>query len=466
MNDFWDTIVVGAGPAGICAATTLANGGASVLLLDEQSSPGGQIYRSVETVAQSNPDLMAALGPDYGRGLSLVEALRQSAAIYQPRTSVWQIGSDNQVLFSTGSRSQATSAKYIVLATGAMERPVPLAGWTLPGVMTAGALQIMLKTSSIVPSGDFVLAGSGPLMLLLAKQLLDAGVRPVALLETTSFRHYFAAARHMGCAFGKTARGYLKKGALMQVALQASGIPLFRGVRDIAISGNEKAEMIAFTHHGRRRSIAANIVALHQGVVPSQQLARSIQCDFVWDDRQKGFRPALDAWGRSSQETVFVAGDGAGIGGAVTAEHGGRLAALEILHRLGRISMPQRDMAAGPAQQAIAAHLGIRPFLDTLYMPPEEVLIPSDDVIVCRCEEIRAGSVRAAVRDGAQGPNQVKAFLRCGMGPCQGRLCGPTISTVIAQARGEAPAETGYYNIRPPIKPIVLSELVNMEFDV
>jgi bacterioferritin-associated ferredoxin len=139
----------------------------------------------------------------------------------------------------------------------------------------------------------------------------------------------------------------------------------------------------------------------------------------------------------------------------------GEIAALDAARRLGRLSVSERDSHAAPIRSDLARSLRGRRFLDLLYRPSRTFLAPpADETIVCRCEEVTAGQIRdTAVRLGVTGPNQMKAFLRCGMGPCQGRLCGPTVVDLIAEARGVSPAEVGYYRLRPPVKPITLAEL-------
>jgi NADPH-dependent 2,4-dienoyl-CoA reductase/sulfur reductase-like enzyme len=458
LSDTHDAIVVGAGPAGLAAAALLAERGASTLLLDEQPTPGGQIYRGVEALAAGDPVRFAALGPDFAHGLGLVHRLRASGADYRPDTSVWQITRDKEIWCSNGGRSQCARTPIVLIATGAIERPVPLPGWTLPGVMTVGSLQILLKSAAVKPNGRLVLIGAGPLLLLLAKQYFDAGIRPAAILETARRRHRVAALRHMPRALGAVGRSYLAKGMALTSALRNSGVAVFREVEDVAIEGTGRAEAVVFSSRGTSHRIAADLVGLHEGVVPSQQMPRSIRCAFTWNEAQFSFRPVVDEWGRSSIDGVFIAGDGAGIGGAVAAEHAGRIAALEALRQLGKIDQRQRDDAAQPERHAQTAHLAIRPLLDALYPPPPQVLDPDDAVVVCRCEEVEAGALRAAVAQGCQGPNQAKSFLRCGMGPCQGRLCGPTVSQIIARARGCSMAEVGYFGIRPPVKPVTVGE--------
>jgi NADPH-dependent 2,4-dienoyl-CoA reductase/sulfur reductase-like enzyme len=249
----------------------------------------------------------------------------------------------------------------------------------------------------------------------------------------------------------------------MIAALRRSGVPRLRRVSDIRIEGADAVEGIKFRSAGKQHYLATRLVALHEGVIPAQQMPRSIGCAFAWDATQRCFAPAVDEWGNTSIDDVLIAGDAAGIGGAHVAEHVGRIVALEALRRIGRIDAARRDTMASTDWQARHTHLAVRQFLDALYAPRDEILCPAGDVIVCRCEEVTADAIREVVRQGCLGPNQAKAFLRAGMGPCQGRLCGPVVSEVIAEARNVSPAEVGYYRIRPPLKPIAVGELIATE---
>jgi NADPH-dependent 2,4-dienoyl-CoA reductase/sulfur reductase-like enzyme len=203
-------------------------------------------------------------------------------------------------------------------------------------------------------------------------------------------------------------------------------------------------------------------VLLHQGVVPNTQISRALRMVHDWHSGQQAFAPRLDSWGESSVPGVFVAGDGAGIAGAVAAEQAGRLAGVQVAHQLGRIDRATRDMRARAPAGRLAAERALRPFLDVAYPPAAQVLSPADDTIICRCEEVTAGQVRGWAKLGCTGPNQTKAFGRVGMGPCQGRYCGLTVTTLLAEAQGMTPQAVGAYRIRPPFKPVTLGEVASL----
>ena len=446
-----DVVVVGAGAAGMAGAVALAGLGLQVVLLDEQGSPGGQIYRGITLAPLSRRDL---LGPDYAHGNVLAQALASSSVRYEKAAAVWQVTRDHQVSYLRDGRLHTLQAKAVLLATGAMERPFPIPGWTLPGVMSAGAAQILLKSAGLAPSEPVVLAGCGPLLYLLGWQYLRAGVPIKALVDTTRPEDYWRARRHLFAAL--RAWPYLRKGLELMRSLRSARIPHYTAAEQLAVEGDEAATALTFTVAGKAQRIDTRCVLLHQGVVPNIQFSQSLRARHHWDVDQLCFSPVVDAWGELDVPGIFAAGDGAGIGGAQAAALQGELAGLGIAQRLGAIEPGQR---ASTLRERLALNLRIRPFLDALYQPREENRIPADDVMVCRCEEVTAGDLRKFVALGCAGPNQAKSFGRCGMGPCQGRMCGLTVTEVIAKARGVTAEEVGYYRIRPPIKPITLGEL-------
>lgn len=449
-----DVAVVGAGPAGMAAATALAERGLRVVLLDEQATAGGQIYRGISLAPLARRDV---LGPDYAVGNTLAQTLATSTVEHVAGASVWQITRERQLNYQFEGRMHSVDARAVLLATGAMERPFPIPGWTLPGVMGAGAAQILLKSNGLAPREPVVLAGCGPLLYLLGWQYLRAGVPIRALVDTTHRNDYWRARTHLLAAL--RAWPYLRKGLSLLRSLRRAGIAHYSGAEHLAVEGEAQAEALTFHVGGQQHRIPASCILLHQGVVPNIQFSQSLRARHAWDTRQLCFAPLTDDWGQLDVDGIYVAGDGGGIGGAQAAEVQGQLAALAIAERLQVLDRPGRDRLAAPLREHLAANLRIRPFLDSLYRPRDEHRIPADDVMVCRCEEVTAGDIRGFVALGCHGPNQAKAFGRCGMGPCQGRFCGLTVSEVIAQAREVPVEEVGYYRIRPPIKPLTLGEL-------
>jgi NADPH-dependent 2,4-dienoyl-CoA reductase/sulfur reductase-like enzyme len=294
------------------------------------------------------------------------------------------------------------------------------------------------------------------LLYLAAIQLTRAGASPVAVLETTRRENYAASVRHIGGWWA--GRRELAKGLAMIAELRRLGVPVRRGVRGLRAAGRRRIESVAW----EGGEIACDLLLLHEGVVPNTQISLALQLAHVWDEAQRCWRPIVDEWGRTRLSSVAIAGDGAGIEGAAAAARSGRLAALDAACLLGHIGEIERDRRAGPLRAELARERAIRPFLDALYCPADPVLCPADDVIICRCEEVTAGQIRRAVRLGAQGPNQVKAFIRCGMGPCQGRICGPVASAIIARARTVPIEEVGAFRPRAPYKPITLGALAGI----
>lgn len=450
----FDLAVIGAGPAGMAAATLAAEVGLDTVLIDEQDGPGGQIYRAIEQAPTNSP-----LGRDYLAGRPLAVALRAATVDYRPSTTVWHIDLEGTVsLISADGATDTLEARRIVLATGAIERPVPIPGWTLPSVMTVGGAQILLKTAGLVPAGRAVLAGQGPLLHLVASQLASAGAPPVALLDTTPAENYPAAVRRLGALW--PGRRAVAKGIGSILAVRRAGIAVRRRVRGLRAVGRGHVERVVWDGG----DIAADHLLLHEGVIPNVQITLALQLEHEWDEAQLSWQPVTDAWGRTSLPTIFVAGDGGGIQGAEAAALSGRLAALAIAAELGRLGEAERDRRAKPLRRVLARERAFRPFLDRLYRPAHSVLVPADDaVIACRCEEVAVGRIRRAVRLGAQGPNQLKAFTRCGMGPCQGRICGPIVAAIIADAQRKPIAAVGTFRPRAPYKPITVGALAAAE---
>lgn len=448
--------IIGAGPAGMAAAKTLAALNIHCTVLDEQPAPGGQIYRAV---SEGGSQRVQVLGKEYLAGEKLTRGLQHQNITTQFGASVWQIDPGGTLTYSQKNRTYQLTTEHILLATGAQERPYAFAGWTLPGVMTAGAAQIMLKAHGIVPEGA-VLAGNGPLLYLLASQLIKAGYPPKMILETWPEKAWRRALPHLPNALSSGSH-YLFKGLKMLAEIKRAGVKHYKGVRQLTALGDNDLSQVSFNYFGKTHTIDTKHLLVHQGVIPNTQFTRAMGIEHLWNPTQQAWQPQADSWGDMGKKR-FMAGDGASIGGAISAELAGQLSAFQIAYQQAIITVTQRDEKARPIQQQLAKELKVRPFLDSLYAPDYRDVLSNDNVIVCRCEEVTSGMLRDHARNGCLGLNQTKAFSRCGMGPCQGRMCGITAAQVLADERGVDVSDIDYMRIRTPIKPVTLQELADL----
>jgi bacterioferritin-associated ferredoxin len=321
---------------------------------------------------------------------------------------------------------------------------MPIRGWTLPGVMTVGGAQIALKTGGLLPDANTWLAGQGPLLLLYANQVLDAGGTIAGIIDLSDGFAPLRALRHISL----NALPEIRQGLAWRRRLSHAGIRWI-AASDLRAEGDTRLRAVSFATRGEWRTEPADLLLLHDGVIPSLQLSRALGCAHTWSNTQRCWHPALDDRGRSSVPGILIAGDGAGIGGAAAAVLSGRIAVLGLT-----------NADASALRAARARCLAARPLLDALFAPrPMHV---EDATLACRCEEVTAAAIRQAAADGCQGMNQLKAYTRCGMGPCQGRMCGPIATEILAEARGLPVSAIEPLRTRFPTKPVSVGDLTTL----
>lgn len=464
-----DVIVIGAGPAGMSAAIGIAAAGYQVIVLDLQPTPGGQIFRALEANLQDRPttdSLLAALGPTYAAGESLLRAFRGSPNIdYRPSTTVWDLRSDGTVGWLKDNNAGYLRARRVVLASGAMERPVPFPGWTLPGVMTAGAVQTLLKAGRLQPQGHIVLAGTGPLIFLLAEQLRQLNIKPTLIARTDSLRHKLAALPLLRIS----AIGQLIKGLGWMGKLKLAAIPVRTGITDLKAVGTERIEAVSLKHAGKQLTLPCDLLVVHDGIVPAIDLAHCAGLALDWKESEASWIPStsLDGQARLSPGPtlvngpcrIHISGDARRIGGADAAMAHGRYAANQIVAQLHKEAGNPDESIGDEGLRDVHRTLTARPFIDTAFPLGLSVALPEDDTIVCRCEEVRAGELRQQVREGATDMNHLRGVLRCGMGPCQGRSCASTVARLLKEADMHGTYAPKPFRARPPIRPVPLVAL-------
>jgi NADPH-dependent 2,4-dienoyl-CoA reductase/sulfur reductase-like enzyme len=447
--------IVGAGPAGLRAAQVLVQAGLRPVLIDEAPRVGGQIYRQPPPTLQRSAAQL--YGTEAGKATSLFEhfAALLPHIDYRPDTLVWQIEPGRLHLLHQGQAAGTLGFGALILATGATDRVLPFAGWTLPGVFTLGAAQVALKAQASVIGPRVVLAGTGPLLVLVAWQLHQAGAAVQAVLDTAP-----ADAPRRALPQLLARPSVLARGAAYLARLRLAGVPVHRGVSLIrAESGAEgegRVSALRWLAKGQTHTTPCDAIAFGHGLRSETQLADLAGCAFAFDALDQAWLPQRDAAGRSSVPGVYLAGDGAAIRGADAAELAGQAAALALLQDQGQ-AVPRLPALV----QALQPHQRFREGLETLCpLPAGWAAQQPDDLVVCRCEEVTAGELRACARDtGTQELNRLKALTRIGMGRCQGRMCGTAAAQLLAHAAGCAVQDVGRLRAQPPIKPVPVAVL-------
>jgi NADPH-dependent 2,4-dienoyl-CoA reductase/sulfur reductase-like enzyme len=439
-------VIIGAGPAGIRAAQTLVAHGIRPVLLDEAAHGGGQIYRRQPANFKRSPVKLYGFEARKASALhQTIDSLREQLD-YRPETLVWNA---EDGALDTLQQGRAARLEYsrVIVATGATDRILPVPGWTLPGVYSLGAAQIALKFQGCAIGERVVFAGSGPLLYLVAYQYARAGAKVIAVLDSSPFG---AQARALPGLLSQPAT--LAKGIYYRGWLTAHGIPVHQGASLTAVNGEQRVQSVSWSNGKGQPPLVCDAVAFAHGLRSETQLADLLGCEFSWSPLNRAWLPQRDSAGRSSVAQVYLAGDGAGIMGADAAEMAGERAALALLEDQGYMIPAQR-----PAQleQALERIGDFRQGLERAFAFPEDWATGvADHLIVCRCEEIHAGEIRAVVREGHWEINRVKAHCRVGMGRCQGRMCGTAAAEIIACESRRAISDIGRLRAQAPIKPL------------
>lgn len=429
-----DVAVVGAGPAGVAAAVSARARGASVALLDRSPAIGGQIHRRRFDELDRVPDSLPRSARRWSRRLAA------SGARVVVDTCVWGIRDPHTLLTeSADGTAGAVRAGAVVLATGAYDRPVAFPGWTLPGVMTAGAAQTLAKAQATLPGRRVLLAGAGPFLLPVAAQLTAVGAVVVAVAEATRRRRWAAAGPRM-LAHPQRLGAYARYRARLRDVPMLWGQLLTRvephgsGLRATlaTIDGDWRPTP------GRERTYDVDAIATAYGFLPALELPRALGCELESD------AVAHDDHMRTSVPDVYVAGEAAGVGGADQAVADGIVA--------GRAAAGARVPATARLRRR--HHARFARTLDDLFSPGAGLHeLPRPDTVICRCEDVTAGAVDAA---GAASLGELKVATRCGQGPCQGRIC-----EALAAARLPVGGTGDRYSNRLPLRPVAVRTLID-----
>jgi len=355
------------------------------------------------------------------------------------------------------------SAKYLVLAAGAYEYVPPFPGWTLPGVMTPGAAQVLIKSARVLPGKKTLVVGTGPFLLAVATTLLDAGAEVCGVVEAATRWETIKLLPQLCSSPSLLAQGwrYLRK-------LRKARVPIHAGHVIVRAEGNRQLQRVQFApcdvnwrpDLSRTRSIEVDTLCVGYGFVPRTELAQLAECNMKWSNEVGGWHPQVDQDMMTSQPRVWVAGDGAGVAGAVVAADQGELVGLAVARETAKLT----DEAFRTRAQVIRNRLGrlakFRLALDNISAVRAGLTeLAEDETLVCRCEKVPLRRVESALDAGCGTCRTIKMATRCGMGPCQGRMCWPSLYRMIQSRTGTRCENAIPMSIRAPIMPITIREL-------
>jgi thioredoxin reductase/bacterioferritin-associated ferredoxin len=467
MNELPSTplTVIGAGPAGIMAAYTAADAGMDVTLIDSELQPGGQYYH------QSPPEFRFSRAIDSKSGRA--DAPTVLAKLNHPRirmlcnTQVWGVFDQHILGLADGEHGFMLATDRVILATGAYDRPLAFPGWTLPGILGAGAAMRMVKTQWVLPGKRILLAGLGPLQLALADTLLKAGAEVVCVAEAANPLKNL---EQLPKFFGHWDR--LGEAVKYNYSLVMHKVPMLYNHAIVAASGNEQVEKATIARlddqgaplPGTEKTYDVDAVCLGYGLLPSFQLAAAFDCRLTYEPNLSWFVPTHDRYLETSQAGIFVAGDVTNIAGSKVALLEGQIAGLSAARQLGVITSVEFDLKTKPLFAKLKKLERLASALQTIYaFRPGLNNLANDETVLCRCEEVTVSQVKEAVANGATDMHQVKLATRTGMGYCQGRFCSVLTAPIIAKQTGKPLDEVMPFTVRPPLQPVSLKILASLD---
>jgi NADPH-dependent 2,4-dienoyl-CoA reductase/sulfur reductase-like enzyme len=452
-----DVLVIGAGPAGIAAARSASACGADVVVLDEYARPGGQYFRQSRLGRPIDPSVV---GRSQSIGAGEIAQLDCKKVRVVTDALVWGCFDDRSIAYVHDGASHTISAGAIVLATGAYERPVGFPGWTLPGVMTAGAAQTMLKEQGVRVGTRVVLAGTGPFLYPVSTQLAAAGAQLVAVCEAVRDPLWLLRSPQALRQADKLreAVGYLARAVRHR-------LPLRFGWTVVEARGDGRVEEVVLAKLDKdwrvdgtaQRVVAADTVLINFGFIPNLQLPRLAGCAVEWDAVLSTYCTRHDEDQQTTQPGVYVAGEATGLGGHRVAMGEGRIAGTMAAAAVGLLDRSLAAERLAPVRDQLGRDRAFVDHVNHTFAIRDGIYdLLRDDVVVCRCEEVEAASIKRVATDWDGSLRAIKQCTRAGMGPCQGRICDSMVARLAARASGRAIPDLGLDSVRPAVKPLML----------
>lgn len=455
-------VIIGGGPGGLAAAATVGEFGIRTLVVDEAETVGGQAYRGYPVEFEVSGRLSQR--KEYRERQILVDTVSKYSCIEKWHNALfWGVDEEGVLLIAQNQKLVRVGYDALIVATGAYDRSVPFPGWTLPGVFSTGGAFRLVKTQRILPGRHVVLAGTGPLLLVMAEALLHAGVKILAFVDsasTTIDLQHVPALLNIPSLCIEALR--------LKWQLFKSRTPVYQGWGIVEARGKDRISKIVcapFNPQGsldesQKEVFETDAMIVGYGLLSRTEVARLLGCEMYYDHTVRDSLPDRNDIFETSVENVFAIGDGARVAGRFVAREEGKIAALAIAEKMGMINTSLLNVKIASCRARLKRLYRFRQAVDELCALPKGLYaVPDDDTIICRCEEITAGQIRSVLPAGKIDLNDIKRRIRPGSGWCQGRTCGPITVEMLARHLSLSPEEIFRMNQRPPSKPIPLSML-------
>ena len=459
-----DVLVIGGGPAGLSAAYAAAAAGAEVMLIDERPALGGQFYKQLSKAYSFASE--SAMDKQFRAGRDLIEMVRSQGVKVFSEALVWGAFGPQEIAVLADGLSQLFEPKQLVVATGAYERGLPVPGWTLPGFMTTGAAQTLLRSYRVAPGRRVLMAGNGPLNLQVAYELAGAGVEVVALAEAAKFPN----PSDIAAAWTALSESpdLIVDGWRYMWRLKRAGVPMLYRHIVVEAHGTDRVESVTVQRidrsgkliEGTRREFEVDAVCVGYGFQPSADVSRPLGCKHRYDADKGTLVIEKDGDCETSIPGVFVAGDSGGLGGARAAVEEGFIAGCAAARNLERELPPAIATELGARRRRLVSHRRFQEALWAMYQTPRLMdELAADNTLICRCEEVSRAAINEALASGTSTVGGVKRQTRAGMGRCQGRYCGPVMAHLVSGSTESEIEEFSFFAPRPPIKPVPISAI-------
>jgi NADPH-dependent 2,4-dienoyl-CoA reductase/sulfur reductase-like enzyme len=465
-KQFYNVVIVGSGFSGIVAAGILAEYQLSVLVVDENMHVGGQLLRKIPDQLGDFPSYR----PDYVKklGFSLVEQIKKEKITVMNRTCVLGIYPGNRIMLEL-ERKEILEITYdtLLFATGARERYLPFKGWTLPGVYSTGMVQVLMKSSGILPAKNILVGGSGLFLFSVAYEILKNKGKVPAVLEQSGMLDKIKIIPQLFHQLSKFAEG-----AKFMSKIFFNGVPVKFHRKIVEARGDGSVEEVVVGKvdssgkllPGSEKIYKTDALAVGYGFVANIEGPQQAGCDLEYSQSKGGWTVKVNDGLETSVENILAAGEITGIGGAFKSLDEGKIAAATILKKFGKITETEYRKQMKPLTKKRRHHLNFAHYFNSLYpIQPQSIIDIPDETTICRCEDITMAEVKEGIAAGYDNPKALKSGMRVSMGNCQGRTCGPIIYDIVSAITKQSPETTGIFNVRPPLKPVSIEALASFQ---